>query len=120
MQILVVEDEKKIAESLRKGLQEERHAVAVATTGEEAFFLMSTEHFDLLLLDIMLPGRDGLEILRTFRQKNVTVPYEVVATIPTAPQARNSLFVPQLKRFFVGVPGIGEQKAEVLVFQVEP
>src|SRR4029077_14010377 len=74
MQILVVEDEKKIAEALRKGLQEEMHSVAVAMTGEEAFFLMSTEHFDLLLLDIMLPGRDGLEILRTFRQKNVTVP----------------------------------------------
>jgi two-component system copper resistance phosphate regulon response regulator CusR len=74
MQILVVEDEKKIAEALRKGLQEEMHSVAVAATGEEAFFLISTEHFDLLLLDIMLPGRDGLEILRTFRQKNITVP----------------------------------------------
>jgi len=66
---------------------------------------------------IYVTGEQGL--ISVIRQRTADE-YEVVATIQTAPQARNSLFVPQLKRFFVGVPGIGEQKAEVLVFQVEP
>lgn len=71
MQILVVEDEKKLANALQKGLEAERYSVRVANTGEEAFFLVSTERFDLLLLDIMLPGRDGIEILTALRQKGL-------------------------------------------------
>jgi two-component system copper resistance phosphate regulon response regulator CusR len=71
MQILVVEDEKKLADALQKGLEAERYSVRVANTGEEAFFLVSTERFDLLLLDIMLPGRDGIEILTALRQKGL-------------------------------------------------
>ena len=52
MQILVVEDEKKLAGALQKGLEAEKYSVRVVHTGEEAFFLVSTERFDLLLLDI--------------------------------------------------------------------
>ncbi len=74
MHILVVEDEKKLAAALRKGLEAEKHSVRVVHNGEEAFFLVSTECFDLVLLDVMLPGRDGIEILRAARQENFAVP----------------------------------------------
>ena len=74
MQILVVEDEEKLAGALQKGLEAEKHSVRVVHSGEEAFFLASTERFDLVLLDIMLPGRDGLDILRALRQKNSNLP----------------------------------------------
>jgi two-component system copper resistance phosphate regulon response regulator CusR len=74
MQILVVEDEKKLANALQKGLEAEGYSVRVANTGEEAFFLVSTVRFDFLLLDIMLPGRDGIEILTALRQKGIATP----------------------------------------------
>lgn len=74
MQILVVEDEKKLASALQKGLEAEGYSVRVANTGEDAFFLVSTVRFDFLLLDIMLPGRDGIEILTALRQKGIATP----------------------------------------------
>jgi len=80
MHILVVEDEKKLAGALQKGLEAEKHSVRVANTGEEAFFLVSTERFDLLLLDIMLPGRDGIEILKALRQKGLIMPVLVLTS----------------------------------------
>jgi DNA-binding response OmpR family regulator len=80
MQILVVEDEKKLANALQKGLEAEKYSVKVANTGEEAFFLISTERFDLLLLDIMLPGRDGIEILTALRQKGVAAPVLILTS----------------------------------------
>lgn len=78
MHILVVEDEKKLAGALQKGLEAEKHSVRIASTGEEAFFLVFTERFDLLLLDIMLPGRDGIEILKALRQKDLMMPVLIV------------------------------------------
>jgi two-component system copper resistance phosphate regulon response regulator CusR len=74
MQVLVVQDEKKLASDLQKGLEAEGYSVRVANTGEEAFFLVSTVRFDFLLLDIMLPGRDGIEILTALRQKGIATP----------------------------------------------
>lgn len=74
MRILVVEDERKIAEALRQGLETEGYQVTVAQSGEDGFFCLTTEHYDLMLLDLMLPGRDGIEILQTIRKKNITVP----------------------------------------------
>ena len=68
VRILVVEDERKVAEALQSGLEAEQYAVSVASTGEEGFYLANTERFDLILLDVMLPGRDGLEILSTLRR----------------------------------------------------
>ena len=74
MRILVVEDEHKLAEALKEGLQADDYAVAIAHTGEEGFYLVETEHFDLVVLDVMLPGRSGLEILRTMRRRGFKTP----------------------------------------------
>jgi len=56
--ILVVEDESKVARALREGLERQGHQVVIAPTGEEGFFLVNAEEFDLIILDLMLPGRD--------------------------------------------------------------
>jgi DNA-binding response OmpR family regulator len=74
MRILVVEDEQKVANALREGLESERFEVIVAPTGEDAFFRVNTEKFDLILLDLMLPGRDGLQILTTVRKRGLETP----------------------------------------------
>ena len=74
MRILVVEDEQKIAAALREGLVAEGYEVGIAETGEEAFFSITNERFDLVLLDIMLSGRDGLEILREVRKRGIETP----------------------------------------------
>ncbi len=74
MRILVVEDEVKVAAALSEGLTGEGYDVLVATTGEEAFFLASAEVFDLVLLDLMLPGRDGFEILGALRKRSLQMP----------------------------------------------
>jgi DNA-binding response OmpR family regulator len=68
LNILVIEDEKKVAQALRKGLEAEGHEVEVAATGEDGFFRLCSRTFDLVVLDLMLPGRDGTEILRTLRR----------------------------------------------------
>jgi len=72
--LLVVEDEDKVAQALREGLEGEGYEVAVERTGEGAFFRLNTEPFDLVLLDVMLPGRDGLQILATLREQGVIAP----------------------------------------------
>jgi two-component system copper resistance phosphate regulon response regulator CusR len=69
VRILVVEDEQKLGQALQQGLQAEQYEVALAHSGEEGFYLVQTEPFDLLILDVMLPGRSGLEILTTLRQQ---------------------------------------------------
>jgi DNA-binding response OmpR family regulator len=74
VRILVVEDERKVAEALREGLEGEHYEVAVAQTGEDAFFRITTERFDMILLDVMLPGRDGFAVLRTIRERGVQTP----------------------------------------------
>ena len=74
MRILVVEDELKVANALREGLQGERYDVVVERTGESAFFRVTTEPFDAILLDLTLPGRDGLEILKAMRDRGIKTP----------------------------------------------
>jgi len=74
MRILVVEDEHRIANSIKKGLQLEKYAVDLAYTGTDGFDLASTEDYDLILLDLMLPGMDGLEICKELRQKQIHTP----------------------------------------------
>jgi DNA-binding response OmpR family regulator len=71
VRILVVEDERKLAEVLASALRAEHYDVVVAATGEDGFFHANAESFDLVLLDVMLPGRSGLEILGTLRQRQV-------------------------------------------------
>lgn len=68
--VLVVEDEQKVAVALQQGLENEGFSVVVAPTGEDAFFRVSTDRFDVVLLDLTLPGRDGLEVLQALRQRD--------------------------------------------------
>ena len=81
--VLVVEDELKVANALREGLEGERYDVTVEHTGEGAFFRLNTESFDVILLDLMLPGRDGLQILRTLRQRGDKTPVLVLTARDT-------------------------------------
>lgn len=74
MRLLVIEDEVKVAHALKKGLESERYEVVVATTGEDGFFRANAEVFDLLVLDVMLPGRDGIEVLTTLRKRGTQTP----------------------------------------------
>jgi DNA-binding response OmpR family regulator len=74
VRILVIEDEHKLAKALQEGLQAENYEVVVAATGEDGFYLAQTQSFDLLLLDVMLPGRSGFEILATMRQLGYSTP----------------------------------------------
>jgi DNA-binding response OmpR family regulator len=74
MRILVVEDEKKIAGFIQKGLKECGFVVDVVHRGDEALEIILDNHFDAVLLDIMLPGRDGLSVLRILRQRANSVP----------------------------------------------
>jgi DNA-binding response OmpR family regulator len=74
VRILVIEDEPKVGRALREGLQAEDYDVTLAPTGEEGFFLASSQSFDLIVLDILLPGRDGLEVLGALRRQGVERP----------------------------------------------
>ena len=74
MHILVIEDESKIAKAIKEGLESEKYQVTVAETGEDGYFLATTQAFDLVLLDLMLPGRSGLEILTALRKQKCQTP----------------------------------------------
>jgi len=74
VRVLVVEDQEKTASFIRKGLVAESFAVDVAPDGETALSLATTAPFDAIILDIMLPGRDGLSVLRVLRERRVTPP----------------------------------------------
>jgi heavy metal response regulator len=76
MRVLVVEDERKVASFIRQGLEEEGHAVEVAGDGLAALDLLLAPEttFDLIVLDVMLPKRDGLDVLKTLRARGVAAP----------------------------------------------
>jgi DNA-binding response OmpR family regulator len=81
--VLVVEDEHKVASALQEGLESEQYDVVVERTGEGAFFRLNTEAFDVILLDLMLPGRDGLHILKTLRSRGDKTPVLVLTARDT-------------------------------------
>lgn len=83
VRILVVEDEMKVARALQEGLEAQDYEVTAAHTGEEGFFLVNAEQFDLVVLDVMLPGRDGLEVLATLRKRGLTTPVLVLTAKDT-------------------------------------
>ena len=83
MRILIIEDEAKVAKALAEGLASERYDVRVAGTGEEGFYLVSNESFDLVLLDLMLPRRDGLEILAALRKRRLDTPVHILTAKDT-------------------------------------
>lgn len=74
MRILVVEDEHKIANAIKKGLEQETYAVDVSYTGADGYDLAESEDYDLLILDLMLPEMDGLTICRELRAKGIHTP----------------------------------------------
>jgi len=74
VRLIIIEDDEKTSGALQAGLEQEGFSVATAKTGEDGFFLLNTESFDLLVLDWMLPGRSGLEILKTLRARGVHMP----------------------------------------------
>ncbi|MCD6270110.1 MAG: heavy metal response regulator transcription factor [Deltaproteobacteria bacterium] len=74
MKVLVVEDEQKVANFLQKGLREEQFVVDVAYDGLEGEAMALENEYDLILLDVMLPGKDGVAILETLRARKIEVP----------------------------------------------
>jgi two-component system, OmpR family, copper resistance phosphate regulon response regulator CusR len=74
VRILVVEDEPKLAVAVKSGLENDGYEVDMAGTGEEGFFLIHSQSFDLIVLDVMLPGRSGFEVLATLRRHGNKTP----------------------------------------------
>ena len=74
MKILIVEDEHRIANSVKKGLELEHYSVDVAYTGTDGYDLASSENYQIIILDLMLPGMDGVEVCRKLRQNNNHTP----------------------------------------------
>lgn len=75
MRILVVEDEVKIANSIKRGLETQKYAVDVAYEGDGGLAMALGEPYDLVILDRMLPGMDGLSILQKVRKNNIQTPH---------------------------------------------
>jgi DNA-binding response OmpR family regulator len=78
MHVLVVEDEPKVAGALKRGLENEHYQVTACPSGEEAFFLIGERQFDLVILDLMLPGRSGIDVLNTMRRRGLHTPVLVL------------------------------------------
>ncbi|OGK12926.1 DNA-binding response regulator [Candidatus Roizmanbacteria bacterium RIFCSPLOWO2_01_FULL_38_12] len=74
MRILIVEDEHRIAATIKKGLEQERYVADIAYSGTEGYDLAIVEEYDVILLDIMLPGMNGLELCRALREKKIHTP----------------------------------------------
>jgi DNA-binding response OmpR family regulator len=78
VRVLVIEDERKVANALRQGLEGEQYQVEVADTGEDGLFTASSRPFDVIVLDLMLPGRSGLDVLATLRRQGHRTPVLVL------------------------------------------
>ena len=89
MRVLVVEDEVKMGSLLRRGLVEEGHAADVARTGDDALWMAASVDYDAIVLDVMLPGRDGFEVCRELRERGVWAPV-LMLTARTAVEDRIS------------------------------
>ena len=74
MKILIVEDDKKIASFLKKGLEEEHYSIDLSHNGDEAIYLCGVNSYDLIILDIMLPGSSGVEVCKRVREKEIFTP----------------------------------------------
>jgi len=83
MRILVIEDEKKVASFIKKGLEEEHYAVDTAYDGETGLYMAEVNEYDLIILDLMIPKIDGLEVLKRIRRNKNTVPILVLTAKDT-------------------------------------
>lgn len=81
--VLIVEDQKKLLQSLRRGLEEEGYEVLAAATGEVGYYLATTGSPDVIVLDLMLPGRDGLRILQDLRNQGYAKPVLILTARDT-------------------------------------
>ncbi|HQF41290.1 MAG TPA: response regulator transcription factor [Ignavibacteriaceae bacterium] len=83
MKILVVEDEKKVASFIKKGLEEEYYSVDAAFDGKEGLKLALNEEYDLIILDLMLPYKDGISILKEIRNEKIFTPVLILTARDT-------------------------------------
>jgi len=83
MRILVIEDEKKVASFIKKGLEEEHYAVDTAYDGETGLYMADVNEYDLIVLDLMIPKIDGLEVLKRIRSNKNNVPILVLTAKDT-------------------------------------
>jgi len=91
MKILVVEDEKGMAQVLRRGLEEESHVVSLAHDGVSALSLAQNMPFDMVLLDVMLPGIDGLQVARQLRHARENIPILMLTARDSVPDVVKGL-----------------------------
>src|ERR1700723_3562992 len=80
MQILVIEDEKKLAGAVSGVLTADGHSVIISNTGEDGFYLLHSREFDLVLLDLMLPVRSGIEVLKDMRKCGFKIPVLILTS----------------------------------------
>jgi heavy metal response regulator len=85
MRILLVEDEKNVSSFVKQGLEEDFYTVDVAEDGIEGYEMASSQRYDLIILDLMLPGMDGREICRKLREKGVKTPVLMLTALNTVP-----------------------------------
>ena len=83
MRILVIEDEKKVASFVKKGLEEEHYAVDIAYDGEMGLYMADVNEYDLIVLDLMIPKIDGLEVLKRIRSSKNNVPILILTAKDT-------------------------------------
>jgi DNA-binding response OmpR family regulator len=81
--VLIVEDQKKLLQSLRRGLEEEGYDVLAAATGEDGYYLATTGSPDVIILDLMLPGRDSLRVLQDLRGQGFAKPVLILTARDT-------------------------------------
>lgn len=81
MNILIVEDEGRVADFLARGLRAERHVVTVASNGSDALDLVAVNPFEIIILDLLLPGMSGLEVCQTLRQRGSTTPMLILSAL---------------------------------------
>ena len=79
MHILIIEDEEQLCRSVAEGLRIDGYETDICFDGDEGLCLCMTENYDLILLDLNLPGTDGLEILRQFREHNTNTPVLILS-----------------------------------------
>jgi DNA-binding response OmpR family regulator len=91
MHVLIVEDEKKMAELLKKGLEEENHSVSLAFDGRDALEMAQSSEYDAIVLDLMLPGIDGFEVARRLRKGGNKTPILVLTARDTVPDVVKGL-----------------------------
>ena len=93
MHVLIVEDEKKMAELLKKSLEEENHSVSLAFDGRDALEMAQALEYDAIVLDLTLPGIDGLEVVRRLRECGKKTPILVLTARHTLPDVVKGLDV---------------------------